>query len=267
MKKPTILFIGAGRMAEAIFAGLVKNSMDHIQEIIVSNRSDRERLQSMEKKHGVSITTDWKPEVKLADVILLAMPPGVHSQILEEMSPLVKGQFVITVAAGIGPSDLEQRLPEGTPVAWIMPNTAADKGESMSLYAPGKNVEEKHMRILQLILDGIGESEKLTEEQVHDLTAITGSAPAFLYRFVELLENAATEHGISREQAKKLVGQMVYGSAVMLKAGSDAKELREQVTSPGGATAAGLDVFSEYQFEKIVSEAVKATNKKAREGH
>ena len=189
LTKHRILFIGAGRMAEAIFSGLLKTSKEYIEEIIVSNRSNIEKLKQLQHRYNVSTTTDWKQHVTSVDTVL-AMPPSAHEELLAELSPLISNQLVVTVAAGIGPSYLEARLPKGTPVAWIMPNTAAEIGKSISLYTMGQSVNEIHQETLQLLLKGIGTSQLCTEEEVHQLTAVTGSAPAFLYYFAESLIEA-----------------------------------------------------------------------------
>ncbi|WP_379967537.1 pyrroline-5-carboxylate reductase [Ectobacillus sp. sgz5001026] len=264
MKKQQILFIGAGRMAEAIFSGLLKRSVDDIESITISNQSNRSRLLEMHQKYGVQTTTNWRNEVNHADVILLALPPYAHESLLAELSPLLDNQFVITIAAGIGPSYLEERLPSKTPVSWIMPNTAAVVGESMSLYCLGRKTTDHHRKVLQMILQGIGNAEECTEEEIHQLTAVTGSAPAFVYYFAESLIQTTKELGISEEKAKQLVIQMIYGSAAMLREEQDPASLREQVTTPGGSTAEGLRVLYEKQFSSILQQAIAATNEKAR---
>lgn len=262
--KHRILFIGAGRMAEAIFAGLLTTSKEYIEKIIVSNRSNIEKLTQLQTQYDLSITTDWKQHIKSVDTIVLAMPPVAHEQLLADLSPLLTDQFVVTVAAGIGPSYLEERLPQGTPVAWIMPNTAAEIGKSISLYTTGNSVEERHHETLQLLLRGIGTSQFCTEEEVHQLTAVTGSAPAFLYHFAEGLIEATKSYGIDEETAKHLVIQMIAGSAAMLQQNQDPAMLREQVTTPGGSTAEGLKVLYENNFSEVIQQAIEATNKKAR---
>ncbi|MGB8001976.1 MAG: pyrroline-5-carboxylate reductase [Anaerobacillus sp.] len=261
MNKPNILFIGAGRMAEAIFAGLKQATT--IGTITVSNQSDQARLDHLTKTYDVA-TASWQEVIPNHDVIILAMPPAAHPAVLSELADKVNNQFIITVAAGIGPSVLEEALP-GRPTAWIMPNTAADIGESMSLVACGKHVRTEHRKVLQTILDAIGESTELTEAQIHNLTAVTGSAPAFVYHLAESLEETARTYGLSREVARKLVVQMIYGSASMLKDGREAGDLRDQVTTPGGATAAGIDVLEKGNFRELLHEAVLAVNKKAAE--
>ncbi|MDX8360425.1 pyrroline-5-carboxylate reductase [Cytobacillus sp. IB215316] len=263
--KKKILFIGAGRMAEAIFSGLLTYKQEYIDEIIVTNRTDEQRLFDLKEKYGVTTSAKWQDEVAHVDIIILAMPPEAHKEILEDLSLWIKGQLVVTIAGGIGIQLLENILPEETPVAWIMPNTAANISQSMSLYTFGKAVKEKHRQELELVLTGIGDAELCTEQQIHDLTAITGSAPAFLYRFAEALEQSALEYGVTKAQARKLVTQMIYGSAAMLKEGHAPDELRDQVTSPGGSTAAGIEVLDQNQFTNIIEQAVIATQKKAQQ--
>ncbi|HDW8008274.1 pyrroline-5-carboxylate reductase [Bacillus cereus] len=264
LTKHRILFIGAGRMAEAIFSGLLKTSKEYIEEIIVSNRSNIEKLKQLQHRYNVSTTTDWKQHVTSVDTVVLAMPPSAHEELLAELSPLISNQLVVTVAAGIGPSYLEARLPKGTPVAWIMPNTAAEIGKSISLYTMGQSVNEIHQETLQLLLKGIGTSQLCTEEEVHQLTAVTGSAPGFLYYFAESLIEATKSYGVDEETAKHLVIQMISGSASMLEQTQNPANLREQVTTPGGSTAEGLKTLYEYNFSEAIQKAVEATNKKAR---
>jgi len=265
MNKPIhILFIGAGRMAEAIFSGILQHEKDFT--ITVANQKDADRLSYLKEQYQIEVTSDWSESVETFDIVLLACPPSAHEQVLATLYPLIKpNQLVITVAAGIGPSYLEKALPANTPVAWLMPNTAADVGRSMSIYALGNAITAEQTELFTKIVGAIGPAEQVSEQQVHDLTAITGSAPAFLYYFVEALEEAALSYGITKEQARKLVLEMVIGSAAMLDKHRDPAKLREQVTSPGGATAAGIATLDEHHFFELVANAVTATNNRAKE--
>ncbi|MCM3410624.1 pyrroline-5-carboxylate reductase [Metabacillus litoralis] len=262
--KNSILFIGAGRMAEAIISGLYQKSDEQINYIYVSNRSNPERLTELAKKYKANAIHDIEMFIKRVDVIVLAMPPGEHKDILKRISPYITNQLIVTVAAGIGPAYLEANLPPNTPVGWIMPNTAATIGHSISLYTYGKFVTGKHKKQMEMLVNAIGASQYCTEQQIHDLTAVTGSAPAFVYLFVETLIEFTEKMGVSSEVAEKLVNEMVIGSAEMLKGNLSARELREQVTTPGGATAEGIKVLQHGQFTQLVQQAVIATNKKAK---
>lgn len=258
-----ILFIGAGRMAEAMIAGIQKLATSQI-DITVTNHSDQNRLLELKNKYQVHIASNWQQEVEANDVIISAAPPSAHGEIFKELSHRIHGQLVITVAAGVDTTMMETALPSGTPVCWIMPNTAAQIQASISTFVCGKSVTEKERKWIEMILTSIGAYEELTEEQVHDLTAITGSAPAFLYYFCEALEEAATSYGITKDQARKLVTKMVAGSAKMLEAGNAPDDLRDQVTTPGGSTEAGIATLKNGNFQILLQEAIRSTNDHAR---
>lgn len=266
LQEQRVLSIGAGRMARAIVSGLLRNKeQDGGRQITVANRADDAKLQYFRETYGVSTTERWQSAVVGSDVILLAIPPSEHPAMLKELAACVGDAFVITVAAGIGIEFFEEALPAGTPVAWVMPNTAADIGESISLYAYGTYVKDSHREVLQDILAGIGGSQECTEAQIHELTAITGSAPAFVYQFAGILEKMSMQYGMSEAQARTLVAQMLYGSARMLQQGFAPAELSDQVTSPGGATAAGTAILHAGKFDQLVARAVEAVNARAKQ--
>ncbi|MCF6137400.1 pyrroline-5-carboxylate reductase [Pseudalkalibacillus berkeleyi] len=267
MEKYSLLIVGAGRMAEAVLAGLVKQEASLFKSITVSNHSDQQRLQRLASEYQVEVTGEWYSKVSEVDVILLAAPPKAHDSILKELATAISDQLVMTVAAGIDTTYMEERLPQGTPVCWLMPNTAALVQRSMTTFTCGKYVSDFHKTLIKHVLESIGSYEELTAEQVHDLTAITGSAPAFLYLLTEALEEKATSYGISKEQAKLLVTKMISGSAAMLDTGTPANELRDQVTSPGGSTAAGVSLLEGQNFKQTLKDAVVATNNHARKNH
>ncbi|WP_138418850.1 pyrroline-5-carboxylate reductase [Aquibacillus sediminis] len=260
-KKKQILFIGAGRMAQAIISGLADNDQF---VITATNNGNKQRLREVEHTYGISTVDTWKDIIERVDVVVLALPPEGHESLLTELSSHINEQFIITVAAGIDPEYLEAKLPLHTPVAWVMPNTAAELGKSMTLYTCGQYVHDDHKKLLETILHGIGPFEQLTQQQVHQLTPITGSAPAFVYYLAESLVQQALGAGITEEQARKLVAQMIDGSAALLKTGESPKQLADQVATPGGVTAAGLQVFEANGFDKIAEDAICACHDRAK---
>ncbi|WZY00692.1 pyrroline-5-carboxylate reductase [Bacillus sp. FSL W7-1360] len=259
-----ILFIGAGRMAEAMFSRLLAQPKRLFKTIYISNNTNKTHLAHLAERYDVQPITNWTDVVDEVDAIILATPPSTQPEQLRTLSPLIRNQIIITIAAGIGPSILENHLPEGTATAWIMPNTAAEIGASMSLYTFGKHVNASQKTLTENILAAIGTYEELPEEAIHNLTAITGSAPAFVYEFVLQLENAATSYGISPTQARKLVVAMLHGSANLLEKTNDPVALRDAVTTPGGATAAGLQSLADHQFGDMLTKAVEAVNAHAK---
>ena len=257
--KKHVLFIGAGRMAQALIKGLDKNEFD----ILVGNSGNEGRLREVKETFDVEITNDWSQELRKMDIIILAMPPESHDDILAKLSGTINGQFVITVAAGIDPTYLESKLPNGTPVAWVMPNSAAKLSKSMTLYALGQNVNQEQQEWIKELISNIGEFEKVTEQQIHKLTAVTASAPAFIYRIAEALEKITVESGVSKAQARKLVANMIAGSAEMLKTNVSPAELVDAVATPGGSTAAGLEVLDINQLDYLMIDAIEACRQKA----
>lgn len=262
--KPSILFIGAGRMAEAIISGLHNKGEKQINQIFVGNRSNSDKLKELEDRYGIIPVNQLQDCINQVDIIVLAMPPNEHEVVLENIFSFISNQFIVTIAAGMGPESLEKRLPYGTAVGWIMPNTAAEVGRSISLYTYGQFIKNEHKKQMGILVSVIGDSQHCTEEEIHKLTAITGSAPAFLYQFAEILISMTEDLGVERNIAQKLVTEMVIGSAEMLKTGKLPEELRDQVTTPGGATAAGLEVLKKGHFDQLLKEAVTATNNKAK---
>ncbi|WP_462413353.1 pyrroline-5-carboxylate reductase [Neobacillus sp. Marseille-QA0830] len=258
--KQHVLFIGAGRMAQAIIEGISNKSEF---SILVANSGNVERLEFVRNHFGVETTDNWKNHAANMDIIFLAMPPDAHESILSDLAERINGQLVMTVAAGIGPAYMENKLPDLTPVVSVMPNTAAKLGESITLFAPGQYVNQHHLETIESLISGIGQFEKVTEKQIEDLTAITGSAPAFIYQLAGALEQMALETGITQSQARKLVAQMIAGSAEMLKTNKGTYELINQVATPGGSTAAGLELLDAHQFNTTIQQAINACREKA----
>ncbi|GMA62500.1 pyrroline-5-carboxylate reductase [Alicyclobacillus fastidiosus] len=265
LTKVRVLFIGAGRMARAMVSGMVRQQGTIDWEVHVANRSNSDRLAELVRAFDVKAVRDWRTSAQQADVIVLAMPPDEHHKVLAGLWSIIRPeQLVASVAAGIGLSGLEAALPQGAQCAWMMPNTAAGIGESMTLCAIGDFVTERNRHRLDEILGGLGRSFICTEQQVHDLTAITGSAPAFAFQFAKALEDSATQFGVDPHDARNLVGQMMLGAAKLMLTGQEPLALAAEVTTPGGATAAGLAVLEQTHFAKHLQAAVDATNSRAR---
>ncbi|EIT87119.1 pyrroline-5-carboxylate reductase [Fictibacillus macauensis ZFHKF-1] len=261
--KRTYLFIGAGRMAAAMVKGL-KASCDDQVTIYAANSGNKERLEIFCTAYQLfPVVENWTDYITKVDTIVLAMPPSQQQDILQQLAPFVTTQLIISVAAGKGLREMQKYLPDQTAVAWVMPNTAAQIGQSMSLYTTS-TISEAQKSALHVLLESIGEAKECSEEQIHTLTAITGSAPAFVYEFAMSLMDAAGNAQLAEEELQELVAQMIYGAAMMLKSSSSPAELREAVTTPGGATAAGLDVLYAKNFQKVIHEAIQATSERAR---
>ncbi|ADH98750.1 pyrroline-5-carboxylate reductase [Salisediminibacterium selenitireducens] len=259
----TRLFIGAGRMSEAILSGLITSGAEPAS-IVVSNRRDKEKRHALEERYGIRSTEDAVMAAKQADTIVLCSPPDQVSDVLAKLSPVLRRQLVISVAAGIDVTYMKKRLPDKTPAAWIMPNTGAMIASSISPYTLSEDMGDDERAEVERIVNSIGDGYRTTEEQVHALTAITGSAPAFFYLYYEAMVKCASEAGVSNEDAAFLVRNMMQGSLAMLSEGYDAEALIDQVASPGGSTREGLNVLEDHDLLGLIKQAVKAANDHAR---
>lgn len=262
MGKESILIVGAGRMAQAILKGIISAGF---KDILVANSGNQKRLEEVESNYKVKTTRQWQKHVVDYDVVILAMPPEAHEQVLGQLSKVVTNQLVLTVAAGIDTTFLARHLPPGTAVGWFMPNTAAAKSESMTLFSLGECVTDEQEYLIEKILFSIGQFKKLSDQHVHQLTPITGSGPAFIYRMANSLVKETVKSGISESVAKKLVAQMIKGSAEMLLSGqSTPQDLIDEVASPGGVTEAGLKIFDQYHFDDMIEEVIEACHERAK---
>lgn len=263
MKK--LVFIGSGSMAEAIIAGILKAKIMKNSDIYVTNKKDADRLNYMKEIYGVKTSYDREELLEQADAVVLAMKPkDVHEALHELRGGLSENQLVISVLAGIMTSTIEQTLDMQIPVIRSMPNTSAMIGYSATAIANGKYVNDNHQQLATELLQTIGTTKIVKEEDMHTVTAVSGSGPAFVYYFVEAMTNAATGAGLDQKTADELIAQTILGAGQMLKSsGSSAETLRENITSKGGTTEAGLTTLADHNFENIMMECIANARKRS----
>ncbi|MER2088350.1 MAG: pyrroline-5-carboxylate reductase [Sporosarcina sp.] len=262
----TIVFIGAGSMAEAVIAGIVKQGAVEPQHVFVMNRSDDERLISLQNKYGVSIVCKEKEALKNADLIVLATKPKDIHQAMTDTLPYLAGRTaVLSVIAGVSIQTIENGL-GARPIARSMPNTSATIGKSASGIAWNQAITEEMKKHILGLLKSVGMVKEVEEDDLHAVTALSGSGPAYVYYLAEALEEAAIGKGLSKEVARALIIQTLEGAAAMLKqTGKEPTELRENVTSPGGTTAAGLNALKDGLFKETIANCIGKAEARSRE--
>lgn len=262
----TIVFVGAGSMAEAVIAGMIERGAIAPQNIYVMNKSDDERLISLQNKYGISIACKEKQILKQADLIVLATKPKDIQQVMADIHPLLQnGAAVLSVIAGISISTLENGLGQ-RPIARSMPNTSATIGKSATGVAMNDAVDETVRRDILELLESIGLVKVVQEDDLHAVTALSGSGPAYVYYLAEALEEAAIDKGLSKDIARSLIIQTLEGAAAMLKeTGTEPAELRENVTSPNGTTAAGLRALEDGMFKEVIAACIENATARSRE--
>ena len=231
---------------------------------VTVSEKDRVRANALKKKFRVKIA-GLSEGVKNAHAIILAVKPQDFDNVLAEIKSSIKNQLVISIAAGITASYIEKRLGK-VRVIRTMPNLPAQVGQGMTGISKGKYAGQKDLAIAVKLFNKIGETVVVEEKWLDAITAVSGSGPAYVFLFAEMLTQAAKQLGFSDAVAKKLVLQTLKGSLNLLEnSNEDASVLRERVTSKGGTTQAALNVFSKHKFQETFTQALKAAKKRAGE--
>lgn len=258
--------IGAGNMARALIGGLLDKG--HPTERLVAADPDADTRAAIERDFGIATTVDNPEAVTGADVVVLAVKPQVIDGVLETVAPALPGDaLVISVAAGIPVSCIRRILGDAAAIVRVMPNTPALRGVGATgMYAaPECNAAQRDRA--RALFQAVGRVFEVSDEALMDVvTAVSGSGPAYFFALAEALANAGRKAGLPDDIARGLATQTAAGAGAMLSGDDvDPSELRRQVTSPGGTTAAALDSFASDDLETIVDRAVQAAVRRGRE--
>jgi pyrroline-5-carboxylate reductase len=261
MKQTAIL--GAGVMGETLLSGLVRAGR-RVDALMVGEKRP-ERARELEERYGVAVVSNLEAAQK-ADTVALVVKPQDMGDLLDEIAPVLRaGQLVCSLAAGITTSFIESRVPEGVAVVRVMPNTPALVDEGMAAISPGSHCDDEHLAEVEALMASTGKVLRVPERQMDAVTAISGSGPAYLFFVVESMIEAGVHLGLPRATATDLVVQTVVGSATMLReTGSHPVVLREQVTSPGGTTAAALRELEIHKVRAAFLAAMEAARDRSR---
>lgn len=254
-----IAVIGAGMMGSAIIKGIIKKEVVNAGDIVISD-PDREKTAKLHESLGVNIAESNTEAVKKAHIVLIAVKPQYLDQALKPVKELISPEaMVITVAAGVPVSYYLHTL-DIKRVVRVMPNTPAQTGEGVCAWFATDAVSAEQKKLVQSILSSLGIEFEVNRESDLDLvTAVSGSGPAYVYLFIESMVDAAVQIGLQRPLAQKIVLQTVLGSAVYMKASEKHPViLKNEVTSPGGTTAAALAAMEKEGLRTAVTEGVLA---------
>ncbi|MCA1063286.1 pyrroline-5-carboxylate reductase [Rossellomorea sp. AcN35-11] len=242
------LFIGAGSMAHALMKGALKAGVLMNEKVYVTNRTNRERLDEIVAEFGVRHGERDLPY----DVVILAMKPKDFHEAADSIRTyLSKNTLVISVLAGITTEHISDRLSFQGAIARAMPNTSAALGKSATGVSFNPYMSHSQREWTSLLFQSVGTAVIVEEEQLDLITALSGSGPAYIYYVAELLKDAAVELGLEEELAESLVTQTISGASAMLEqSGLEARELRKNVTSPGGTTEAGISTLEGYRVRE-----------------
>ncbi|MTH52298.1 pyrroline-5-carboxylate reductase [Bacillus mangrovi] len=258
--------IGAGSMAEALISGLINGNVVRPEQIAVCNRSDRSKLMYLQEHYHVTVTEDKKELADRSEILILAMKPKDVEEAVLTLRPYVKKQLILSVLAGVTIETIQHLLGKKAPVIRAMPNTSAAIRMSATAISASGEATMHQVKMAKHLFETIGMVAVVEEDQLDAVTALSGSGPAYVYYFIEAMEEAAAEVGLDQEIAKSLILQTLAGASEMLmQSEKQAGQLRKDVTSPGGTTEAGLEKLKDFQFSEAIIACVKRAAERSRE--
>lgn len=252
-------------MSRSLIGGLINNGVK-IERLLATD-PDAEQRQNITQQFGITALENNEEAVANADVIVLAVKPQVMHQVASGLANAVKGssKMLISIAAGIRLQSLAEWLEEPTAIIRVMPNTPALIQAGAAALFANEQTTETQKNTAEAMMRSVGTAIWLDTEDLMDaVTALSGSGPAYFFYFMEAMEKAGTEMGLSNEHARLLTIETAIGAAKMaLLSASDLAELRKQVTSPGGTTEQALNTFQEGELEKLVHKAMNAAKQRS----
>ena len=253
----TIAILGAGKIGEAMLAGLL--GAGRPAESLLFTERYPARVAELTERYGVrGVETD--EAAKLADVLIVAVKPqDIEPMLVALAESITPGTLVVSLCAGLPTSLYERHLPAGTAVVRVMPNTPMLVGEAMSAISAGSHATEEHLQLVQDLLSTVGKVVRVPETQQDAVTALSGSGPAYFFYLVEAMIDAGILLGLPRAVSAELIIQSAVGAATMLRdSGEHPTILREAVTSPGGTTIAAIRELEKHAVRAALLSAIEA---------
>ena len=263
-----IVFIGPGVMAEAMIAGLIRKKVAQKSQLVASGPRE-ERGKELISHYGIEAMTDNSAAARMAEIIVLSVKPQRLDTVLTGIQGDVQPDaLILSIVAGAPITKIAGILNHKS-VVRAMPNTPAQIGEGITVWTAAPAVSKEQKDMAQQILAALGEEIFLEEEYYLNMaTALSGTGPAYVYLFMEAMVDAGVHLGFPRRVAEQLVAQTVRGSVDYYSRTSDPvhlARLRNQVTSPGGTSAAALYYLEKAGFRTAISRAVWAAYERSRE--
>ena len=261
-----IALIGAGNMAEALMAGMLKAGVAKPEQLYATDILP-ERRTHLQGRYRIKTGADNGDAAAWGDVLILAVEP----QIIDEVMPVIarsikKDTLIISVAAGYPIGSLAQHLPPGARIIRAMPNTPSSVGGGVTAIALGPGVTPTDAETARAIFRSVGMVTTIEERLMDAVTGLSGSGPAYVYLIIEALTDGGVKAGLPRQTAQLLATQTVLGAACMVaESGEHPAVLKDRVASPGGTTIAGLHQLEEGRLRATLINAVEAATKRSKE--
>ncbi|MDN5581903.1 MAG: pyrroline-5-carboxylate reductase [Corynebacterium sp.] len=258
-----IAFIGGGNIGEALISGLVADggSADKPDVVVFDPSSDR--LDFLHEKYGITGADDAATAAAEADFVVIAVKPHIVVSVLEDISSTLDNNdaetVVVSVAAGVSLGTMESALAAGVPAVRVMPNTPMLVGKGMSAVAGGRFTSADQVEAVKDLFATVGQAVAVAEKDIDAVTAVSGSGPAYIFMVAEAMTDAGVQLGLARPVAQQLAIATVEGAATMMAQGDkNPVDLRANVTSPGGTTAAATRGLEENGLRTAFFRAMQA---------
>ena len=259
----TVAVVGAGRLGEALLAGMLRAGLAPADAAVVVRRA--ERGTELADRYGVRVLSVVEAAA-FADVLLVAVKPQDIEPAVEELAEAERLPLIVSAVAGVPTAYFEARLPTGTAVVRVMTNTPVLVDQAMTVASPGAQATAADLDRTRALFDAVGKFMVLPEKQQDAVTALSGSGPAYFFYLVEAMTDAGILLGLPRVVAAELLVQTALGAAVMLRdSGEHPVQLRESVTSPAGTTIAAIRELENHGVRAALLSAIEAARDRSRE--
>ncbi len=264
IQETSIGLIGAGNMGAAVIRGAIKSNIIEPESIWVYDIVPG-KLNQLQQEFGINIAPSIDILVNESRVIIPAVKPSDIAEVLVMVRESLTGDhLILSIAAGVTTEQLKNMVQGKCHVIRTMPNTPALVGEGMTAVCRDPSMPERFINMACMILKSFGKIEFVSEDQIHAVTAISGSSPAYAFMFLEALADGGVMMGLSREQSYRMAAQSLLGAAkLMLETGKHPGELKDMVCSPSGTTIDAVASLEHSGFRGIVTKAVQVCAEKS----
>ena len=255
--------LGTGKLGGILLRAYLDQKLFLPKNVTATVRHE-EKAAAIRERLTVNATTDNARAVREADIVLLGVKPQVVGEVLKEIKPEIgKDTLLISVAASVPTSYIEQRLGDKVPVVRAMPNTCSAVGVGMTGICKGAHASAEHLEIAKALFNAVGRTVVVDEKNMDAVTGLSASGPAFAYIILESLAEAGVKVGLPRDVATLLAAQTMKGSAsVVLETGDHPALLKDSVTTPAGCTIDGIMELEEGKLRvTLIKAVVKATHR------
>jgi pyrroline-5-carboxylate reductase len=255
--------LGTGKLGGILLRAYLKQSLFK-PENVTATVKHQEKAARLAKDLSINVTTENRAAAKNADIVLLGVKPQVIGEVLQQISgELSPGALVISVAASVPTSYIEQRLGPKTAVVRVMPNTCSTVNCGMAGICRGASATDQHVEIARAMFEAVGRTVVVDEKNMDAVTGLSASGPAFAYIILESLAEAGVKVGLARDVATLLAAQTMKGAAsVVLETGDHPALLKDAVTTPAGCTIDGILELEEGKLRvTLIKAVVKATQR------